>query len=87
MNKNTGGPAFPHDEALNFETSTIVAASTGMSLRDYFAAQALVALFASEANPRVGRDVQPYNSSQDHRDYVAAEAYALADAMLVERAK
>lgn len=79
MRSATGGPAFPvpglqHDEDFN-----------GMTLRDYFAGQALVALFSGEANPRVGRDVEPYNSSKSHREWSAMEAYALADAMLASR--
>ena len=46
----------------------------GMTLRDYFAAVALQ-----------GRNygVRPYNTTDD----VAADCYAMADAMLAERAK
>lgn len=38
MSKDTGGPAFPHDD-LNIN-SALVRAHTGMTLRDYFAAHA-----------------------------------------------
>lgn len=88
--KTNGGPAFPskvepsaQELAYGYKTQQF----TGMTLRDYFAAKALVALFACEANPRVGREVEPYNSGEAHREYTAREAYAIADAMLAERAK
>lgn len=82
---NDGGPAFPHvrkyekvvTEEHGFEKSWYEAADTraGMSLRDYFAGQCLYA-FAFEEDP----DGIP-NSR------IAEKCYALADAMLAERAK
>ena len=83
MNKHPYELAFPYEE--HHGDGTLYKDHYGMTLRDYFAAKALMALFMSEANPRVGRDVQPYNNSQDHRDFVAKEAYAIADAMLAAR--
>lgn len=72
-----GGPAFP----------TVADGGCGpwpgMSLRDYFAAKALVAMFAMEANPRVGTEVEPYNAR--FNAMIAAQAYALADTMLAAR--
>lgn len=60
--KNDGGPAFP-------ATGTV-----GMSLRDWFAGQALAGMLA--------------DSNLDHPSEVYAErVYLLADAMLAERAK
>lgn len=65
---NDGGPAFPHaHEDYPFQH--------GMSLRDYFAGQALAGSLA------VG-----YTSPDGHK-WMAEHAYAMADAMLAERAK
>lgn len=70
--KETGGPAFPSEiQALEGVTLT----SSGMSLRDYFAAKAMQGW---SANP-----IPEDSSIQD----VAAWAYRQADAMLAERAK
>ena len=77
-NKSDGGPAFPH-------TLDMVSGGNsrgGMSLRDYFAGQALPAVIAAytEANGRcIGTDHVKYNC--------AAHAYQFADAMLAERNK
>ncbi len=66
MNKNTGGPAFP-TPAHNLQND-------GMTLRDYFAAQAMQA-YASCQDWRV--DMTPTNT--------AFAAYTLADEMLKAR--
>jgi hypothetical protein len=60
----TGGPAFAGGGVINQE---------GMSLRDYFAGQALPTL------------IEMYPTSSD--DGVAGLAYRWADAMLAERQK
>lgn len=53
---------------------------TGMTLRDYFAAQAMISLIPIHTNEK---------SASEHYDFeyecVASEAYVLADAMLAER--
>lgn len=76
-----GGPAFPveHYTQSRYE-------STGMSLRDYFAAKALVGLFSMEANPRVGEICEPFRIDK-HCDDMARHAYKLADAMIAAREK
>lgn len=66
MRKNDGGPAFPNP-------GTVV---TGMSLRDYFAAQALAALIRA----KIGDD--SVRGSE-----LIADAYTFADGMLDERQK
>lgn len=74
--KETGGPAFPSEiQALEGVTLT----SSGMSLRDYFAAKAMQGFSASPS----------MIDSNDSRAiaYVSAASYAMADAMLAERAK
>jgi len=60
---NDGGPAFPLNDPLK---------STGMTLRDYFAAAALQ---GNIAHPEV----------TGNRDDIAMDAYKYADAMLKAR--
>ena len=68
-----GGPAFPRDAAgFDFQGQRVVSASAGMSLRDYFAGQALAFL--------------RFNDYAGHGD-AARLCYELADAMLAERDK
>ena len=74
MSKDTGGQAFPSpcrsvaDEMVNLEYR-------GMSLRDYFAAKAMLAVAACA------------DTGFDTYDLRAEFAYRQADAMLKERAK
>jgi hypothetical protein len=72
MVSNTGGQAFPMG----------IHAFEGMTLRDYFAGQALIGLAAAmnSADRRRHRD-----GLADGRE--ASVAYGIADAMLKERAK
>jgi hypothetical protein len=67
---NDGGPAYPHDE---YQPSGHCRQYFGMSLRDYFAGQALIAL----PHRGCGADL-------DHHD-TAIAAYQMADAMLKAR--
>jgi hypothetical protein len=62
---NNGGPAFPHDLHDLYEPDT-----TGMTLRDYFAAKAMQAY--------VGLDHLT-------EDGIAVSSYEMADAMLRAR--
>ena len=63
--KDTGGPAFPH--------SRLGSDADGMTLRDYFAAKAMLGFLASdEASERSAADL-------------ARAAYMMADAMLKAR--
>jgi hypothetical protein len=64
---NDGGPAFPHPE-IDFEVT--IQASSGMTLRDYFAAAALQ-----------GMNIDGKFSALIY----ASDAYQLADAMLKAR--
>jgi len=66
-------PAFPTPE---FYDEKMIGTDAGMSLRDYFAAKALV-----------GRLSNGFNSDGDSSDLEAAICYQIADAMLVERVK
>jgi hypothetical protein len=65
---NNGGPAFPTPDPSD---------NWGMTLRDWFAGQALAGWLASFAGMSVS--MKPEN--------MALEAYQFADAMLAERVK
>lgn len=71
-----GGPAFP----VTNHPSELVE-STGMSLRDYFAAKAMPSAIAHELAIR-GAQIAP---GEFRYDSVAKAAYAMADAMLKAR--
>ena len=76
--KEDGGPAYPvidrtqttgeYDEIHNYRME-----SYGMSLRDYFAGQALTGLLAANTQERYDEE------------WMAVSAYSIADAMLTER--
>lgn len=68
--KKDGGPAFPI-AAESYNASTC-----GISIRDFFAAKAMQALFDSDAG-----------HSPAECTMIAQEAYEMADAMLAERDK
>ncbi len=74
--KPNDGPAFPcsHVDYLQF----------GMSLRDYFAGQAVGAILTLDMTEAPG--VRP-KAGEDGNAMLARLAYSLADAMLAERAK
>lgn len=76
MSREDGGPAFPcefvqHQRGEVGNNTAIMARSSGMTLRDYFAAKALQALLQAF----------PYAGVADAAD----SAYAQADAMLAAR--
>ena len=69
-----GGPAFPRDTQLEIHLNEFQSAgSPGMSLRDYFAGQAL-------------RELRMSDPAYDWQK-LARRAYEYADAMLAEREK
>jgi len=70
--KDTGGPAFPMPSGPEPRVNDATHFNEGMTLRDYFAGQALAAMH-----------VQAYGSFLS----IAKEAYKVADAMLEERTK
>jgi hypothetical protein len=70
---NDGGPAFPLKGPLTSD-------SLGMSLRDYFAAKALCGMEITAEGTMGGSFF--YSPSA-----LATRAYAIADAMLIERDK
>jgi hypothetical protein len=76
--KNDGGPAFPVPEKIDQDGGISGTSHPGMSLRDWFAGQALLAVGMAENMP-------------DERSFAVKAAaswcYACADAMLAEREK
>ena len=71
MSTNTGGPAFPQ---CSYNMKGGYDITGGMTLRDYFAAKAMQALFASL---EAGKEHQVAS--------IPGTAYAVADAMLRAR--
>jgi len=69
--KDDGGPAFPRNE--RYADGDLAVAHQGMTLRDWFAGQALAGVLA--------------NSNDDYSEPPAKWAYAIADAMIAERNK
>jgi hypothetical protein len=68
-NTNTGGPAFPYVCDADFDYGT------GMTLRDYFAAKAMLVYFQ-------GPDIKVIAK---HPDAIASWCYIMADSMLKAR--
>lgn len=85
MNTNDGGPAFPRNgklkrcaDADGLPVTHVMEFHNGMSLRDWFAGQAL----AGMSEYAMGR--LDYTEALES---VVAMSYRLADAMIAERAK
>lgn len=68
----TGGPAFPLSDSTITDYQNYN--DKGMTLRDWFAGQALAGVMASDYDPQTW-------------ERYATVAYQVADAMIVERAK
>lgn len=75
-----GGPAFPSDYIPDTATTP------GMSLRDWFAGQALCGLQANSAISEIAKKVSEKTAMNDSR-WRAVVCYELADAMLAARSK
>jgi hypothetical protein len=74
---NDGGPAFPRPATKGSSGSIIRESQNGMTLRDYFAGQALAGQLALASS-------NPFNKYHQPED-VAPSCYRFADAMLAER--
>jgi hypothetical protein len=81
-----GGPAFPVLSEARVGDVSRSTSTPGMSLRDYFAGQALIA-FCSCERFVVGMDIAAEKVSVGFKQAMAEHAYAMADAMLKERAR
>lgn len=80
-----GGPAFPARVSVNRDTNELQAhqfgnddfCTTGLSLRDYFAAQALAGL--------AGRKFHKGDAGEGYAEWAASMAYEFADEMIKAR--
>lgn len=77
--RKDGGPAFPTEHVDTGYESQPYVPSPGMSLRDWFAGQALNGIIASSANPAATSVPIPSDAVKS--------AFAYADAMLAESEK
>lgn len=75
-----GGPAFPVPD-VHHPSGRIQFGSSGMSLRDWFAGQALTGMIPIEYAP----NGQINSQAKKHALVVASHAYNIADAMLAAR--
>lgn len=79
---DTGGPAFPRPASPAHQHG-MHDPQKGMTLRDYFAGQAIAGILA---NPDISASAARCNvSTEEFREDTAAAAYAMADAMLKAR--
>lgn len=76
--KKDGGPAFPRPKTPDHNS-----AQEGMSLRDWFAGQALAGLMASKA-VALAADSDEIHAERERK---AVSCFLLADALLAERSK
>lgn len=84
---NDGGPAFPHPELTqDIENGCKTwECATGLSIRDYFAAKALVGVLSS-LTPE-DRAEMAQHPCDEMNELVAGGCYHVADAMLKQREK
>jgi len=78
---NTGGAAFPFEGGENNH----IEPSTGMTLRDYFAAKALNGFICSQYVSDYIKEVGSFSTDSDVRRNLATNAYLYADAMIAAR--
>jgi len=84
MSKSDGGPAFPVPDS-HYPNGQVQYGANGMTLRDYFAGQVLVGMFAADS---VHKEVTVSKwSGPEFATKVADACYRVADAMLKEREK
>lgn len=75
-----GGPAFPQNDLSQYNIGPDEHSNGGMTLRDWFAGQALASLL------KVSSDTQPGESAYaGFPELAASDAYLYADAMLAAR--
>lgn len=86
---DNGGPAFPETRYGGHSNRHPVDQEPGMTLRDWFAGQALASGKARETLPDYDLDALfgRLRTGIRREEILAAEAYRIADAMLAERSK
>jgi hypothetical protein len=80
-----GGPAFPTPDLYGPGGVAQVQGDSGMSLRDYFAAQALRGIATCEPDSVSGSTARTSAEDSGVRAEVAWSCYEMADAMLKAR--
>lgn len=87
-NKPENPPAFPAmDMIFRHGVDRLELIYEGMTLRDYFAAKAMSAIVPQMFFSVEGSHRYLVNDNHPHWPTIAADAYAMADAMLAERSK
>jgi hypothetical protein len=82
---NDGGPAFPVPNYVNVDGDTFESEPSGMSLRDWFAGQALAGMLAG---PDMKNNLLLGNpDGRELEAWMAEQSYEYADAMLKAREK
>ena len=81
---NDGGCAFP---VIVSAVTDLGASETGMTLRDHFAGQAMMAIVGGGLESLNETQIQSEFSAMSTSDYVAMSSYSMADAMIEVRAK
>jgi uncharacterized protein YodC (DUF2158 family) len=85
---NDGGPAFPRSAVLNHDGTTYHNSADGMTLRDWFAGQALAGTtFHWGELATYLKHAGAMHDAASVRQFMAGAAYAQADAMIAERNK
>lgn len=91
MSKDNGGPAFPGKEVFRYLSNSYgeepipeYRPVSGMSLRDYFAGQAMSAMIGVVVTGNLKPEA---DANGEIGPSLARGAYAVADAMLAERTK
>lgn len=90
MKRDDGGPAYP--TTADTESGASYSDNHGMSLRDWFAGQALSTILGCESfQKQLLAAAQTSLVGEDERDItarvMASRSYRIADAMIAERAK
>jgi hypothetical protein len=80
-NTNNGGPAFPSLPIMQEFEGKRLTMTEGLTMRDYFAAKAMQAIYAAQVEWQSTGCPADAESLQVMED-VAGDAYAMADAML-----
>jgi hypothetical protein len=81
-----GGPAFPQVEEIQIDGRTVFVKQTGMTLREYFAGQAVVGMLSNQSLTKaIG--IQSKIEKVESSNLISQICYKYADAMLQERSK
>lgn len=82
---NDGGPAFPQSISVSYEP---IPSCAGMTLRDWFAGQALAGITSSLAGKDIMRSIVELAAEHDAEDIgvtIARSAFEYADSMIKQR--